>query len=89
MMVHLMIASGRKLLLATGRFLPILLKKSVLPDFPILSAENVFFARRYVKSEPNPTFKRKISISSVYFSVVETMADFFNRICQKRTLSID
>jgi hypothetical protein len=31
--------------------------------------------------------KAKISISSTYFSAVETMIDFFNRIGQKQTLT--
>ena len=54
----------------------------------VLTAENAFFARRYAKSEPgNPLLKVKISISSAYFSALETMADFFNRIGQKRTLT--
>ncbi|WP_191629382.1 hypothetical protein [Pseudomonas fluorescens] len=35
-----------------GRKRPILLKKSVLPDCPQLTAENAYFARRYAKSEP-------------------------------------
>ena len=33
-----------------------------------------------------PLIKVKISMSSAYFSAVETMADFFNRIGQKRSL---
>ena len=52
----------------------------------VIPAENIFIARRHAKSEPpNPLFKVQISISSAYFSTVETMADFFNRIGQKRS----
>jgi len=47
-----------------------------------------FFARSYAKPEPvSPLLKVKISISNAYFSSVETMGDFFNRIGQKRTLT--
>ncbi|MCY1184527.1 hypothetical protein D9M73_252310 [compost metagenome] len=71
-----------------GRKRPILLKKSVFQTARILTAESAFFARRYAKSEPgNPLLKVKISISSAYFSVVESMADFFNRIGQKQSHS--
>ena len=62
------------------RFWPIVLKKSVLQTARALTPENAFFARSYAKSEPGILgSKVKISISSAYFSAVETMADFFNR----------
>jgi hypothetical protein len=47
----------------------------------IRTAENAFIARSYAKSEHGSlVLKAKISISSTYFSAVETMIDFFNRI---------
>ncbi len=47
----------------------------------MLTAENAFLARSYVKSEPGTLCSKiKISISDAYFSTVETVGDFFNRI---------
>jgi hypothetical protein len=65
----------------TVRFWPILLKKSVRPNSPVIDWLKRLFCTllREIRVR-KPLSKVKISISDAYFSAAQTMVDFFNRI---------
>ena len=64
-----------------------MLKKPVLPGCARTDCRKCLFCAQLRKIlARNPLLKVKISISGAYFSAVETMADFFNRIGRLLTI---